>query len=59
MAEYRLYRLDGANRITRAEAVIATSDKDAIDISRGMKLPVKCELWHRDRLVARIPGNES
>ena len=59
MAEYRLYRLDGVNRITRAEAVIAASDKDAIDVVRGMKLPVKCELWHRDRLVATIPGKWS
>jgi hypothetical protein len=55
MPEYRLYCLDGANRITRAEQISAPSDAAAIEAARAMKLPVKCELWHRDRLVARIP----
>ena len=55
MLEYRLYCLDGANRITRAEGISAKSDDDAIELARAMKLPVKCELWQRDRLVARIP----
>lgn len=54
MPEYRLYRLDGANRITRAEQIVATNDEQAINAARSMKLPVKCELWQRDRLVARI-----
>ena len=56
MPEYRLYCLDGANRIARAETVSAANDEDAIAIARAMKLPAKCELWHRDRLVARIPA---
>jgi hypothetical protein len=57
MPEYRLYCLDGANRITRAEQVSAKGDEDAVEIARAMKLPVKCELWQRDRLVARIPAH--
>jgi hypothetical protein len=57
MPEYRLYCLDGANRIARAEAVSAASEEDAIAIARAMKLPTKCELWYRDRLVARIPAS--
>lgn len=57
MTEYRLYCLDGANRITRAEAIGAANDDEAIEIARSMKLPIKCELWQRDRLVARIPAH--
>jgi hypothetical protein len=54
MSEYRLYCLDGANRITSAEGISAASDEQAIELARAKKLPVKCELWYRDRLVARI-----
>jgi hypothetical protein len=54
MPEYRLYCLDGANRITRAEQIVATNDEQAIAAARSMTPPVKCELWQRDRLVARI-----
>lgn len=57
MPEYRLYCLDGANRITRAEQISAKSDDAAVDAARAMNLPVKCELWHRDRLVARISAH--
>jgi hypothetical protein len=59
MPEYRLYCLDGANKITRAEGISAASDAEAIDAARAMKLPVKCELWQRDRLVARIPAHSA
>jgi hypothetical protein len=55
MSKFRLYCLDGANKITRAEEIDAKSDEQAIEIVRSKKLPVKCELWSRDRLVARIP----
>ena len=54
MPEYRIYCLDGANRITRAEQIVATNDEQAIEAARSMKPPVKRELWQRDRLVARI-----
>ena len=57
MPEYRLYCLDGANKITRAEGISAESDEQAIARARALKLPVKCELWQRDRLVARIPAH--
>ena len=59
MTEYRLYCLDGANRITRAEGIRAASDDEAIEAARSMKLPVKCELWQRDRLVARIAAHSA
>lgn len=54
MAEYRLYCLDGANKITSAEQITATSDEDAVMIARSMKLPMPCELWSRDRFVAKL-----
>jgi hypothetical protein len=59
MPEYRLYCLDGANKITRAEEINAKSDEDAIMIARSRKMPVKCELWYRDRLVARIAAHRA
>lgn len=58
MPKYRLYCLDGANKITRAQEIDAKSDDDAIDIARSMKLPVKCELWTRERLVAQLSAGK-
>jgi hypothetical protein len=59
MSEYRLYCLDGANRITRAEQILAANDEQAIEAARSLKPRVKCELWQRDRLVARIAASGS
>jgi hypothetical protein len=56
MPEYRLYCLDGANKISRAEWIDAKSDEDAIMIARSQEKPVNCELWLGARLVARIPA---
>jgi hypothetical protein len=53
--EYRLYCLDGAGKITRAEAISAAADEEAIMIARAAHKRVRCELWQRDRLVAEIP----
>lgn len=55
MAHYRLYCVDGAGAITRAQFIEANNDEDAIMIARSFKERVKCELWLRDRLVATIP----
>ena len=55
MPKYRLYCLDGANKITRAQEIDAKGDDHAIEIVRSMKLPAKSELWCRERLVAQIP----
>ena len=55
MPKYRLYCLDGANKITRAQEIDAKGDDDAMAIVRSMKLPAKSELWCRERLVAQIP----
>ncbi|MEO5612794.1 MAG: hypothetical protein ABIT68_08645 [Sphingomicrobium sp.] len=55
MREYRLYCLDGAKRIQHAAQVItAQDDEGAIDVARGLDMPMTCELWHHQRLVATI-----
>jgi hypothetical protein len=59
MPDYRLYCLDGANKISRAEWIDAKSDDDAIMIARSHEKSVNCELWLRSRLVARIPAFQS
>ena len=55
---YRLYCFsDLTARVTKAEELEAESDEKAIAAVRGRKLRVRCELWHRDRLVEEFnPG---
>jgi len=50
---YRLYRLDGAGKITNAEWIEADADEDAVrqaHVTDGARF----ELWERDRLVAQV-----
>ena len=54
LPSYRLYRLDGAGKIVSAEWVEAADDDAAAEHARDRELPVTCEMWQRDRLVARI-----
>jgi hypothetical protein len=54
LPSYRLYRLDGAGKIVSAEWVEAPDDEAATQHARDRKLPVTCEMWERDRLIARI-----
>lgn len=57
MRKYRLYCLDGTRRIQRAADVIsAGTDEDAIEIARGLDMPMAGELWQGRRLVATIPA---
>jgi hypothetical protein len=55
MPDYRLYSLDGEGKIVLAETFTATGDDEALMIARAAKKRVNCELWSRDRLVAKIP----
>jgi hypothetical protein len=65
LANYRLYRLDGAGKISSAEWLEATDDADAERQARDGNSGGAVELWDRNRLVARIeldgsagePGN--
>ncbi|MBV9527361.1 hypothetical protein [Sphingomonas sp.] len=54
MPSYRLYRLDGTGKIVSAEWVEAADDDAAAQHARDQDLPVTCEMWERNRLVARI-----
>jgi hypothetical protein len=55
MGDYRLYCLDGAGRIGSGEWIEAESDEAAIALAKAKKLNVSCEIWDRNRLVAKIP----
>lgn len=54
MADYRLYRLDGAGKIVTAEWIEAADDADAAEVARTLRLDCTCEVWDRQRLIARI-----
>jgi hypothetical protein len=58
MPAYRLYRFGRGGHIDKAEWIAADSDEQAAAFARAKKLPVKCEVWERDRLVAMIPATE-
>jgi hypothetical protein len=55
MRDYRLYGLDGAGKIISAEWLEADSDEEAIAAARAQCKSVACEVWRRNRFVARIP----
>lgn len=57
MANYRLYRLDGAGKISSAEWIEAADDEDAERQARDGNSDGMVELWDRNRLVARIDLN--
>ena len=54
MATYRLYCLDGVDKVASAEWVEAVDDDAAIEASEGIRNGRECELWQRNRLVARL-----
>ena len=56
MANYRLYRLDGAGKFTGAEWIEAGDDEEAVRVARDLQRPAQCEVWQRTRLVAKIPA---
>lgn len=58
MSEYRLYCLNDDGRFTKSHEIEAKGDADALAKARSMKLPVICELWNRNRLVATVPAHQ-
>ena len=59
MTDYRLYCLDSFGKITTAEWITAPDDQEAVARARALDKQVSCELWQRDRFVARIePGTD-
>ena len=61
MPNYRLYRLDGAGKITSAEWIEAISDSDALKDARVLSPSESFELWHKERLIERhrVNGDDS
>ena len=55
---YRLYRLDGAGKITSAEWLDAADDEDAARQARERGDGGTWEVWDRQRLVTRIGPSE-
>lgn len=53
MPNYRLYRLDGAGKITSAEWIEAPEDALALTEARGRAVTGSFELWDKNRLVER------
>lgn len=58
LPSYRLYRLDGAGRISAAEWIEADDDADARLKAQADSPSGQYELWQRRRLVER-PGGGS
>lgn len=54
MAEYRLYCLDGVGKVSAAHAFEAADDEAAIEVAKVTYDGYDCELWARDRVVARL-----
>lgn len=55
LRSYRLYRLDGAGKISTAEWIQAEHDDGARDHALQRADGGNYELWDRNRLVARLP----
>ena len=55
MAGYRLYGLDGVNKVASGEWIEADDDRTAVEVAKKMMDGHDCELWQGSRLVARIP----
>ena len=54
VVSYRLYRLDGAGKISAAEWMEAADDADAARQGRLHAADDTCEVWDRNRMIARI-----
>ena len=54
MAGYRLYGLDGVDKVASAEWIEADDDQAAIEVATKQMDGHDCELWQGSRLVARL-----
>ena len=53
---YRVVCYDARNRLVTADLIEAASDEEAIGKAEAAGFGTKCEIWHGDRLVARLEG---
>ena len=54
LANYRVYRLDGAGKIMSADWLTADDDEHAARLAGEVDYYAALEVWDRNRLVARI-----
>ena len=54
MADYRLYGLDGVNKVSTGEWFEAEDDDTAVEVAKNMMAVHDCELWQGKRFVTRI-----
>jgi hypothetical protein len=59
LRNYRLYRLDGAGKIVSAEWLEADDDDHAERLARDSGTDGTCEIWQRNRLVARVGADQA
>lgn len=55
MAQYRVYSVDGEGAIVGDRFIDAANDEEAIFAVRSMQRPLPCEIWQRDRRIAKVP----
>lgn len=58
MGTYRLYCLDGVDKVASAHWIEADDDQAALGSAHDLRDGRKCELWKGDRLVARIDDRQ-
>jgi hypothetical protein len=51
---YRIYCLDGVNKVASGDWIEAATDAAAIDIAKATHDGFECEVWQGSRLVARL-----
>jgi hypothetical protein len=54
VADYRLYGLDGVNKVASGEWFEADDDDSAVKVAKQMMDGHDCELWQGKRFVTRI-----
>jgi len=54
VAGYRLYCLDGVNKVASADWIEADDDEAAIEVAKKTHQGQLCEVWQGPRLVARV-----
>ena len=59
LPSYRLYRLDGAGKITGADWIAADDDREAERYAREQSPDGRFELWERGRLVCGAHATKS
>jgi hypothetical protein len=54
VANYRIYCLDGVNKVAAAKWIEADDHEAAIELVKQQHEGYKCEIWDGPRLIARV-----